>query len=121
MIGPTKNEQRWLDRIEANRAYLKRLEQTLRQKLGQVNDGGDPPAATADENRADLMTNQALLGTLAENFAQIGRALERLEEGVYGICEDCRGRIEEERLGFRPESTRCLACQRTYEQRGRIG
>lgn len=116
MIGSTRNEQRWLDRVEAKREYLQHLERTLQQELGQINAAADHPAATEDRNRADLVTNQALLGTLAESFAQIWRALERLEDGVYGSCEDCGRPIEEERLRCRPESTRCLACQRTHEQ-----
>ena len=52
---------------------------------------------------------------ITEARAQLDRALARLDSGLYGICESCRGRIGTARLDFRPESTRCLGCQTASE------
>jgi RNA polymerase-binding transcription factor DksA len=40
----------------------------------------------------------------------IGRALERLDAGDYGICENCGEAINPERLEALPYATRCIAC-----------
>lgn len=46
---------------------------------------------------------------------QIDEALARLEEGGYGVCEDCEGEIGEERLAVLPFAARCVECERRRE------
>ena len=46
---------------------------------------------------------------------QLDGALQRLEEGEYGLCEDCRRPISEERLKALPFARRCIDCQRHAE------
>lgn len=43
---------------------------------------------------------------------QLERALAKLAEGTYGVCDECGGEIPAGRLGIRPESTLCVACAR---------
>lgn len=38
------------------------------------------------------------------------RALEKLEEGTYGICDSCGDEIPAGRLRFAPESALCVRC-----------
>jgi DnaK suppressor protein len=40
------------------------------------------------------------------------RALEKLDEGTYGVCDACGGAIEPARLEAIPWATRCVACAR---------
>ena len=44
--------------------------------------------------------------------AGLERALEKLAEGSYGVCDDCRAEIPAGRLRIRPESVRCVRCAR---------
>ena len=37
-------------------------------------------------------------------------ALQRMEEGTYGVCEACGRAIEPERLAVLPITTLCIAC-----------
>ena len=53
---------------------------------------------------------------LVEDRAQVGRALGRLREGLYGLCESCGHRIPSARLGLRPQATRCVTCQGRWER-----
>lgn len=46
---------------------------------------------------------------------QLDTALQRLEEGTYGLCEDCQRPITEERLKALPFARRCIDCQRHAE------
>jgi RNA polymerase-binding protein DksA len=45
-------------------------------------------------------------------LAEIDAALERIEEGTYGICETCGEPISEERLEAIPYTTQCIDCKR---------
>jgi DnaK suppressor protein len=43
--------------------------------------------------------------------AEIDRALAKLEEGTYGLCDACGGEIAGERLEALPWATLCVACK----------
>jgi len=64
--------------------------------------------------RISLLNSPFLLG-----FEQVERALDRLNAGKYGLCEDCEEPIATERLRFRPEATRCVACQGRWDRLNR--
>ena len=53
----------------------------------------------------------ALESATDDASAQLAHAIDVLDAGDYGLCEDCGARISAARLSFRPESTRCLTCQ----------
>jgi DnaK suppressor protein len=46
---------------------------------------------------------------------KIQRALERIEEGTFGICEECGEGIPAKRLKARPVTTLCIACKSRLE------
>ena len=50
---------------------------------------------------------------------EIYRALGRVAEGTFGICEDCEERIPQRRLRANPSATLCIECQDVKEQRER--
>lgn len=60
----------------------------------------------------------ALESAVADARAQLAHAIAVLDAGGYGLCEDCGARISGVRLAFRPESTRCLVCQRAADFKG---
>jgi DnaK suppressor protein len=49
-------------------------------------------------------------------IVKIKEALERIETGTYGICEDCGEEISEARLIARPVTTLCIDCKKKREQ-----
>jgi len=51
----------------------------------------------------------------ARELNQIERALARLKQGTYGVCELCQGKIPVARLNALPYSTTCINCQREME------
>jgi RNA polymerase-binding protein DksA len=66
-------------------------------------------------------TFERLLGSGLEEGAQqslvqIERALARLDDGTYGICERCGGPVGEERLRARPWATLCIDDQRLADR-----
>ncbi|NDY42163.1 RNA polymerase-binding protein DksA [Dissulfurirhabdus thermomarina] len=47
---------------------------------------------------------------------KIQKALERIEDGTYGICEECEEEIGFKRLEARPVTTLCIECKSKQEQ-----
>jgi len=50
-----------------------------------------------------------------KELRRIDDALARLDQGAYGLCEDCDADIAEERLLILPFATRCVDCERRHE------
>lgn len=50
-----------------------------------------------------------------ESLAQVERALQRVEEGTYGVCARCGATIPQERLEAMPEAELCLTCKEREE------
>lgn len=48
-------------------------------------------------------------------FQKIRSALERIEDGTFGTCENCGEDISEKRLEARPVTTLCLDCKKKQE------
>jgi RNA polymerase-binding transcription factor DksA len=57
----------------------------------------------------------ALIVMESETLRRIDEALQRVEEGTYGICADCEGTIAEARLQALPFATLCRDCQEREE------
>jgi len=66
--------------------------------------------------RNDAMQQQQMAVHLRQRLelqrTQIRTALERWENGVYGICVLCKNPITEARLDIMPESPLCIDCQK---------
>jgi RNA polymerase-binding protein DksA len=54
-----------------------------------------------------------------EILYQIDDALKRLDEGSYGICQQCNQPITMSRLKAVPYASLCIACQRSKEQKNK--
>lgn len=65
---------------------------------------------------SDREVSENLVQLLEQNREQVDHALERLNQGTYGVCEDCGKQIPAERLRFRPEATRCVDCQARHDR-----
>ena len=48
---------------------------------------------------------------------KIEEALNRIDEGIFGECDDCGEEIELRRLEARPTATLCVACKEDEERR----
>ncbi len=55
--------------------------------------------------------NQETIELLEIELARVNEALQKVAAGEYGICNDCGGAIEEERLQRQISTSLCLKCQ----------
>src|SRR6266851_1214398 len=96
----------------------------LRRKLaGEIDSLRNLKAADAMGDSADAAFesgSEEMASQLAEldarELSQIERALARLKQGTYGLCEVCAGKIPVGRLNALPYSTLCITCQREMEK-----
>ena len=56
------------------------------------------------------LNDVGVAGSLEAIEEQLERALAKLDDGTYGVCDDCGAEIPEGRLRIRPESTLCVEC-----------
>lgn len=58
----------------------------------------------------------SLMANQGQALEEIGAALERLQEGTFGRCEECEGDIPSARLEALPYARYCVGCARKMEQ-----
>jgi DnaK suppressor protein len=68
----------------------------------QIQSGRDVAFAIHEHETAELLV--------------IDASLQRIQEGVYGLCLDCGAHIPAARLDAAPHTQRCIACQTLFEQ-----
>lgn len=107
---------------EDHARYEAQLEAIAESGLGMSMTEQYGEDATYDNHPADMGTEmferQKDLGlrSNAERFLiRIGHALERIQDGTYGTCEQCGAPIPEERLEAFPSTTLCITCKREQE------
>ena len=80
------------------------------------------PADVFDLSANELERNMSLL--LKERgrnkLRAIDDALERIEEGTFGVCEDCGGEIPLGRLEVMPFAATCRDCKSKQERRDKL-
>jgi RNA polymerase-binding transcription factor DksA len=81
---------------------------------GQTDQSGQGDAATRD---ADDLLSQSLLGQEEESLAECRAALQRLDAGTFGRCEECGQPIAVARLRALPHARTCIACAQAAERR----
>jgi len=71
------------------------------------------------DEAANIYTKQLLL-SLNENermmLQEVDEALDRIENGTYGICEECGGPIGLKRLEVKPVAKYCVPCKTKLEK-----
>ena len=86
------------------------------REFAATNDVGDSVDAAVDTANDEISSQ--LVGIESRELGQIEHALQRIEDGVYGRCEYCGGKIAEARLNALPYTNSCIDCQRENERNG---
>jgi DnaK suppressor protein len=106
----------------------------MREKLLKLREELQAMAATSDESAAVVELDQARVGRLSRMDAMqaqamakasgqrreamlrnIEAALQRVDDGNYGLCRDCDEPINPQRLEFDPTALRCIECESKRE------
>jgi DnaK suppressor protein len=99
------------------RTDIARTASEIAERLGDaVSDAGDDPAdagAKAFEREQELVLTQ----NAQDLLLLTERALERIDQGTYGVCESCGKAIGKARLQAFPRATLCVECKQREERR----
>jgi DnaK suppressor protein len=109
--------------LERRNVLTREIDELLaRHRTDQLIQREQSVADTGDMSLQDWTGDQQLSILEVRNRMrnQIDEALRRLNEGAYGICEDCGRQISPARLKVVPFARRCVECQRKVEVIERI-
>ena len=102
-------------RLEAER---KRLIEELEQLRASVQPAderreGSPFGKREEEatEAQELEKRLALEKRTRDQMAEVEHALQKFEEGTYGLCDSCGQHIDPARLEALPQATLCLSCK----------
>jgi DnaK suppressor protein len=70
----------------------------------------DPGSADAGSMKFEYEKELSLERNSLDLLRKVERALERIEDGSYGICESCGSEIPIARLEVLPYATMCVTC-----------
>jgi DnaK suppressor protein len=106
--------------IEFFRNLLNQRINELRSEAGKTVEDMDEDANFPDpSDRATLESNRNSVLRIRDRerklIFKIQEALQRLDGGEFGICEECGQEISIERLKARPVTTLCIECKSSQE------
>ena len=107
---------------------VKFFEQLLRERLNELLSHADDTVSGMTEpkenfpdptDRATLESDRNFMLRIRDRehklIKKIKKALERIENGTFGICEKCGEDISVKRLKARPVTTHCIDCKTKEE------
>ena len=106
--------------IEAKMGAVSEEVDTIREGLGTASNkqGGVTPDSIYSLHMADAGTdsheqekNFMLMNRGSDYFKNLEIALERINEGTFGICNICDELIPEERMMEVPNANKCVGCK----------
>jgi RNA polymerase-binding protein DksA len=110
--------------LEDVRRDLAWLREQLVQRVRRLRDDAahrlQPLSADAGDRAQETQNDEVLQQLEQSASALIGEyqhAIERIDDGYYGACEDCGLPIEADRLETLPQATRCKECARATRAR----
>ena len=104
----------------------KRMEE-IAEDMGDIHDGildngnnseGSSQESVFSVHMADAGTdsfeqekNYILMGRESDYYKNLEVALDRIDDGIFGICKICEELIPEERMLEVPNATKCVGCK----------
>ena len=97
---------------------LKELTERGDETIGEMGSSRDQFADPGDRaaSEANDVRDLRIRDLERKMIAKLKEALERLDAGIYGICEECEEQIGVERLKARPVTTLCIECKQRQEE-----
>jgi len=96
-----------LSQLDERKAELSERIARIKADIGRGLDADSKEQATQLENKEVL---DALANEATDELAKVNAALQRIQNGTYGICTACGTAIDSRRLAVRPYSSKCISC-----------
>ena len=95
------------------------LEEDQRQRGDQEEDLTEHDAGDMSQSIFDREMDATVEQQVERRLADVERALKKMEEGTYGICDDTGEEIPKGRLEAIPEAIRTVEAQQRFERERR--
>ncbi len=105
--------------LQMKRELITSLNERYNEALSFGNDGTQDSADEA----YNIYNKNLMLGkveTDALKLQLVEQALQRIDQGSYGMCIECEDEIEEKRLEFVPFARFCMECKSELERKGQV-
>ncbi len=103
--------------IERLRLEISTAEHELADLMRDSGEGAGDDQADVGAKAFSREHELSLANNTREMLVQTERALERIANGTYGICESCGNPIGKGRAMAFPRATLCLTCKQREERR----
>ena len=117
-----KFRKRLLSELGERGQLLGKIRQSVTERSARMSaEGGlfgNHMADAANED-SERETDYLIVDNQGRDLQEIEKAIQRLDEGIYGACEACGSDIETRRLEVHPSARFCLRCQERQERFGR--
>ena len=107
-----EDERRMKDCVEMLRQMLCEAQAELEELNERLSVKGDYRFGRGDPSIYQWEMTLARRKRVQQRVDSIEEALRRIKTGEYGICEQCGGRIQIERLEILPFTNLCVECAR---------
>ena len=96
---------------------LEQRKQELEERIGKISDDvrhvdrpveTDSAEAVVDHENDEVI--DALGNAAVDELTAVNRALQRLADGNYGVCDSCGKAISAARLEILPDAQKCVEC-----------
>jgi DnaK suppressor protein len=97
------------------RDLLQEERSDLVSKLEELGAGGsgltyDSNFADSSQVTAERSEAEVLVASLQDTLEEVERAIGKLDQGTYGLCESCGRQIDPVRLEAKPAARYCIDC-----------
>jgi RNA polymerase-binding transcription factor len=106
-----------MEEAERLRAEIQVAESELQVLLRDYGEGAGEDQADAGTKTFERAQEMSLANNSRDMLLQAERALARIADGSYGICESCGNPIGKARLQAFPRATLCVTCKQREERR----
>lgn len=126
-----RTEGHMADQFKKQREQLESEHKRLTDELAQLQTN----ASSAEERREgspfgkreeeatetlELEKRLALENRIRQEMAKVEHALEKIEKGTYGKCDNCGKSIDPQRLEALPQASLCLNCKALLVKNGKV-
>ncbi len=101
--------------LDEMRGLLSEADKTVHEMADDASHFPDPTDRATQES--DRTFELRIRDRERKLVNKIKEALERLDDGTFGICEECGEEIGEARLKARPVTTLCINCKMEAEEK----
>ncbi|MBP8625424.1 MAG: TraR/DksA family transcriptional regulator [Syntrophorhabdaceae bacterium] len=113
-----KKQELFKKRLLEMRKDILNKAKKLKEDSYSLGTDGIQDMADAASNAYNVDILMSISNNDIQLLKEIDIAIDKIDAGTYGICEECEEEISEKRLEANPVARYCINCKRIIEQKG---